>query len=178
MVTVFWFARGLPQPEARRTQELACSYARVVAEEEWPMMERGEENPKAWGLLDDLRGTVVALHPTSPSQVELYGNELRAVHDLGDARRDRLLEADAGLPVLLWVVLLIGTVIVVAFTYLFGLRSTAIHTLMVTALALTIGLVLFTIAMLDFPFRGDISVGPDAFQLVLHRIKHSKLSEL
>src|SRR4051794_23680954 len=27
--TVFWLARGLPQPEARRTQELARSYARA-----------------------------------------------------------------------------------------------------------------------------------------------------
>jgi cation transporter-like permease len=75
-------------------------------------------------------------------------------------------------------VLLVGGVITVGFTYLFGLRSTTVHTLMVAALALTIGLVLFTIAALDFPFRGDIRVGPDAFQSVLVRIDQSKLSEL
>ena len=178
VATVFWLARGLPQPEARRTQELARSYARVVAEEEWPMMQRGEESSKAWGLLDDLRGSVVALHPTTATQVALYDNELQAVRDLGDDRRDRLLEANQGLPALLWTVLLVGGVIVVGFTYLFGLRSTIVHTLMVAALALTIGLVLFTIAALDFPFRGDVRVGPDAFQSVLHRIDRSKLSEL
>ena len=178
VATVFWLARGLPQPEARRTQELARSYARVVAEEEWPMLGRGEESSIAWELLDDLRGGVVALHPTTPTQVALYDNELQAVRDLGDDRRDRLLEANQGLPALLWAVLLVGGVIVVGFTYLFGLRSTTIHTLMVAALALTIGLVLFTIAALDFPFRGDIRVGPDAFQSVLARIDQSKLSEL
>ena len=34
VATVFWLARGLPQLEARHTQELARSYARVVAKEE------------------------------------------------------------------------------------------------------------------------------------------------
>jgi hypothetical protein len=48
---------------------------------------------------------------------------------------------------------LIGDVIVVAFTYLFGLQSTLVHTLMVAALALTIALVLFTVGALDYPFR-------------------------
>lgn len=68
--------------------------------------------------------------------------------------------------------------IVVGFTYLFDLRSTAAHMLMVAALALTIGLVLFTIGALDYPFSGDIRVGPDAFNSVIERMEHSKLSDL
>jgi hypothetical protein len=176
--TVFWLARGLPQPEARRTQELARSYARVVIKEEWPLMRRDEDSPKAWALLDELRGVVVSLHPKTVAEATTYDNEARAVSDLGDARRDRLLEADQGLPALLWAVLLVGGVVTVAFTYLFGLRSTLVHTTMVAALALTIGLVLFSISALDYPFRGAVRVGPDAFQSVLYRIDQSKLSEL
>jgi hypothetical protein len=42
-------------------------------------------------------------------------------------------------------------VITVGFTYLFGLRSTTMHTMMVAALALTIALVLLTISALDYP---------------------------
>jgi hypothetical protein len=53
------------------------------------------------------------------------------IHDLNDARRDRLVDAKEGLPALLWVVLLLGGVIVVGFTYLFGLDNTLVHTLMV-----------------------------------------------
>jgi hypothetical protein len=75
-------------------------------------------------------------------------------------------------------VLLLGGAIVVSFTYLFGLRSTTVHTLMVAALALSIGLVLFTIGALDYPFRGDVRIGPDAFQFVLERFEQSKLSDL
>jgi hypothetical protein len=75
-------------------------------------------------------------------------------------------------------VLLIGAVIIVAFTYLFGLQSTLVHTLMVAALALTIALVLFTVGALDYPFKGDIRVRPDAFLSVLKRFERSTLSDL
>jgi lipid-A-disaccharide synthase-like uncharacterized protein len=68
---------------------------------------------------------------------------------LNDARRDRLVDAEEGLPALLWVVLLLGGVIVVGFTYLFGLDNTLVHTLMVGALAAVIALSLFTVGALD-----------------------------
>ena len=178
LAAVFWLAHYLPESQARDVQELARSYARVVIQEEWPLMRQGKASPKAWDLLDELRGSLVELHPTTDAQVVLYDNELQRIHELGDARRARLLKADEGLPAILWVVLLLGGAIVVSFTYLFGLRSTTVHTLMVAALALSIGLVLFTIGALDYPFRGDVRVGPDAFQFVLERFEQSKLSDL
>jgi hypothetical protein len=89
-----------------------------------------------------------------------------------------LLEAEQGLPVILWVVLIGGGIVVVSFTYLFGLDSTVIHLLMVAALALIISLVLFTVAALNFPFKGDITFSPDAMEQVLRRFENSKLSDL
>ena len=178
LAAVFWLAHYLPESQARDVQELARSYARVVIQEEWPLMRQGKASPKAWELLDELRGSIGALQPTTDAQVVLYDHELQRIHELGDARRARLLKADEGLPAILWIVLLLGGAIVVSFTYLFGLRSTTVHTLMVAALALSIGLVLFTIGALDYPFRGDVRVGPDAFQFVLERFEQSKLSDL
>src|SRR5215210_7807641 len=60
---IFWFAHTLPQPEGRHIQELARSYAQVVVEEEWPLMEQGKASPKAWDTLDELRGTILGLDP-------------------------------------------------------------------------------------------------------------------
>jgi hypothetical protein len=76
------------------------------------------------------------------------------------------------------VVLIAGGIIVVGFTYLFGLESTAIHLLMVGSLALVIALVLFTVAAMNFPFKGDVTIHPDAMQHVLDRFRTSKLSGL
>jgi hypothetical protein len=49
---------------------------------------------------------------------------------------------------------------------------------MVGALALIISLVLFTVATLNYPFKGEVRVGPEAFEQVLGRFESSDLSDL
>jgi hypothetical protein len=175
---IFWIAHQLPQPEGRRIQELARSYSRVVVEEEWPLMERGKASPRAWATLDDLRDSVQSFQPTTDAQVALYQEAIGRMDELSDARRERLLAADEGLPGILWVVLIIGGVLVVGFTYLFGMENNLTHMLMVASLALIISLVLFTVAALNYPFRGDVHVAPEAFKQVLERFESSDLSDL
>ena len=175
---IFWLAHRLPQPEGRHLQELARSYARTEVNEEWPLMERGKVSPKAWAILDEIRNEIQSMKPATDTQQVLYEQGLQQVSELADARRERLLDAKEGLPAILWVVLIVGGVEAVGFTYLFGLESTTVHVLMVTSLTLIIALVLFTVAALDYPFEGDIHISPDAFEQVLGRFESSKLSDL
>jgi hypothetical protein len=178
LAEVFWLADRMPETEGRHIQELARSYARVVVNEEWSLMAREKSSSRAWDLLDDIRTSLQNFDPSTPEEQVVYEQSLERMRDLADARRDRLLEAEQGLPGILWVVLITGGVIVVGFTYLFGLDSTLIHLLMVASLALIIALVLFTVAALNFPFKGDITIGPDAMEHVLGRFETSKLSNL
>ena len=178
LAEIFWIADGLPAEDGQRVQELCREYARVVVEDEWPLMQSGKASPEAWVLLDDIRAGLQNVDPSTPGQQVIYEQSLERVRDLADARRDRLLEAESGLPGILWVVLITGGVITVGFTYLFGLDSTIIHLLMVGSLALVLALVLFTVGALNFPFEGDITIHPDAMQHVLDRFRTSKLSDL
>src|SRR5687768_8798071 len=176
---IFWFAHALPQPEGRHIQELARSYAEVVVEEEWPLMAQGRSSPKAWATLDDLRATILGLDPPTGAQQVRYNQVLEQLHALGDARRERLLAASEGLATILWVVLIGGALITIAFTYLFGLENTVVHTLMVAALAMILSASLFTVAALDYPLsKGDVRIHPAAFEQVLERFQESKLSDL
>ena len=61
-------------------------------------MRDGKSSQKAYELLDGMRASVEALHPTNYAQTVLYDNLLQRLHELGDARRARLLEAEEGLP--------------------------------------------------------------------------------
>jgi Ca2+/Na+ antiporter len=178
LAELFWLGHRLPETEGHQLQELTRSYARVVVDEEWPLMARGESSPRAWALIDEIRLTVQNMNPDTEAEQVLYDQGLERVHDLADARRDRLVEAREGIPSILWVVLVVGAIVTVGFTYLFGIDSTTTHTLMVALLAFVIGLVLFTIGSLEYPFSGDARLGPDAFELVLKRFASSKLSVL
>jgi hypothetical protein len=178
LAEIFWIADRMPEPEGHHVQALCRAYARVVVRDEWPLMAEEKSSPKAWNLLDDIRSGLQDFQPATPAQNVVYEQGYVSMRDLADARRHRLLEARQGLPIILWVVLIVGGIIVVGFTYLFGLQSTLIRLLMVASLALIISLVLFTVAALDFPFEGDITIHPDALEQVLDRFETSKLSGL
>ncbi|HSL00478.1 MAG TPA: DUF4239 domain-containing protein [Rubrobacteraceae bacterium] len=175
LAEVFFIAHQLPEPERSRLRELARTYARVVVEEEWPLMEEGRESERAWEALDGVRRTIQGFEPTTDAEQVLYGEELDRVNELADARRERLLDAQEGIPTILWVVLAVGGVITVSFTYLFGLRSNWAHTAMVAALTAILTMVLFTIGVLEYPFSGTAGLEPIAFELVLERFAESDL---
>lgn len=178
LAEVFYLADAMPEERGRHVQEMARSYARVVVHEEWQLMEREGSSPKAWDLLDGIRANLQEYEPSTLREQIVYEQGLERTRDLADARRERLLEAEKGLPTILWVVLLVGGVVVVCFTYLFGLDSTAIQLLMVGSLALIIALDLFTVAALNYPFKGEIMVRPEAMEQVLRRFETSRLSDL
>ena len=178
LAEIFWLGHRFPPAEGRRLQELTRSYAQVVVDEEWPLMAHGESSPRAWALIDEIRLIIQNQDPDTDAEQVLYQQGLEHLHDLGDARTDRLVESREGIPLILWVVLVVGAVVTVGFTYLFGMDSTTTHTLMVAALSLVIGLVLFTIGSLEYPFSGDVHLSPEAFNQVLSRFESSKLSLL
>ncbi len=178
LAEIVWLAHQFTEPQRPQIQERTRSYAQVVVEEEWPLMAEGRSSPRAWALLDEIRGALKGFEPRTQAGQVHYQEGLDRIHDLADARRMRLAEVSEGIPAILWVVLGVGGLVTVNFTYLFGLENTWSHRLMVAALAELIALVLFTIAALDYPFSGGARIGPGAFKLILNRLETSKLGEL
>jgi Protein of unknown function (DUF4239) len=168
---VYQLAVSLPEPERGRIQDLATSYARVVVEEEWPLMREGRTSPRAEALEAELQRSIQDFEPRTQVEQALQSEGLTQVDELDEERALRLLEVREGLPPILWVVLIAGGVITVAFTYLFGMETPWLHMLAVAALTVIIALILFTIAALEYPFDGSAQVGPEAFELVLHEIE-------
>jgi hypothetical protein len=180
---VAWLAHRLPEPERHVLQEDARSYAQEVVDEEWPRMEQGlgggvQSLPEGWDLIDDMRGTLQEVEPSTEAEQELYAEGLDRISRFGDARRMRLVAAEEGIPGVLWVVLVFGAVVAVGFTYLFGLRNTWAHRLMVMSLTAIIVLVIFAIGAMEYPFSGGARIEPEAFELILERFETSKLSDL
>ena len=179
---IAWLASRLPETERYQLQEHARSYAQEVVDHEWPLMEQGIEGqrgtPEGWNLVDDMRATLQDFEPSTEAEQNLHAEGLDQIDRLGDARRMRFVAAEAGIPGVLWAVLVFGAVVVVGFTYLFGLRNSWAHRLMVMSLTAVIALVLFTIGVMEYPFSGGARVDPGAFELILERFETSKLSDL
>jgi hypothetical protein len=171
---IYWLANSFPDSKRQQVQDLVRSYAQVVIDQEWPMMADAQASPDAWALMDQLRESVQNFEVSTSTDQVLYDQGLTRAHELSDARRLRLLDADTYVPTILWAILISGGVITVGFTYLFGLEKTWAHMLRVGALAVITASALFTIYALEYPFAGEPRVTPDALELDLQRFGGSQ----
>jgi hypothetical protein len=163
-------AHGFSDPVRLRAQDQVRTYARLVIEDEWPLLAQGTASQEAEAAIEELRRLYWQMEPQTTRENAVYAESLSRLSDLSDSRQERLLASRNGLPTIMWVVLLVGGMITVAFTYFFGLKSMGSQSLMTAALAGTIALVLYLITAINYPYRGDIAVHPEGFQNVLERM--------
>jgi hypothetical protein len=98
---------------------------------------------------------------------ELYSESLRGINKLAEYRRLRVFSGNNTIPSIIWVVLLIGGLITVSYTYLLGVRNIRAQYLMTAALTVTVTLILVLIYILDHPFTGASSVSLKPLQEVI-----------
>lgn len=159
---VYRDADDFPQSQAIRSA--LRSYTKVVAEDEWPAMAHGGQSPEADALIEQLDRTVRQLDVRSMRQEDVHQQMLVAMDQALRDRDVRLTMSSTGISSVMWLVLMLGAVVTVAFTYLFGYKHGPMRGAMAGSLGLLIGLVLFLTVSLDYPFKGGITIGPEAFE--------------
>jgi hypothetical protein len=154
-------------PQSRRVRAAITQYVNTVMNEEWPQMRQGGYSLRARREVEAIDSEVRALGVNNARAQNVQSQMLQAMEQTLSDRDERMSIDAHGINVIMWIVLGAGAIITVGFTYLFGFKQTVMQQLMIGSLSLLIGLVLFLTFSLDYPFRGDISVGPDAFQNAL-----------
>jgi Protein of unknown function (DUF4239) len=134
-------------------------------------MAQGRTSPRAEALAAELRSSIQDFEPRTEAEQALQSEGLTQVGELDENRTLRLLKVRDGSPPILWVVLVVGGVITVVFTYLIGMETPWLHMLAVAALTVLATLILYTDSVLEYPFNDAARVGPDAFELVLRQIE-------
>jgi hypothetical protein len=84
-----------------------------------------------------------------------------------EARRSRLIAAEGTVPYVIWLVLLGGAAVTIAFTFFFGTESLLAQTVMTGLLALLISSELLVVIAIDRPFTGSVKVHTTALEEVL-----------
>jgi hypothetical protein len=159
-------------PVERRTelQEGLRHYTREVIDVAWPAQRRGTIPSGGIELLDAFQKKLVVFEPSSEGQKILHAEAYREYDRLVEFRRLRLQSVTGGLSAALWFMLLGGAFICIAITWFFYMRNQSMHFWMTVLLSALLGLLIFELATIDYPFRGDMSVSPDAFVTVYEQL--------
>lgn len=158
--SLFRIARTIPAPTGQELQLAALKYAKDVVTQEWELMADGQASPVVWEDYDRLWQIQEQWKPLSPSEVQLYGNVVNQLEDLGAARRLRLLSSQDQIPQLLWLLLVLGGIVTVAYACLFGSNYVGLHALTAGALAGLTAFILFVILEMATPYSGALALDP------------------
>ena len=162
-----------PEPIRTELQQGVRDYTRYVIDEAWPLQRQGKVPSGGFELMTRFQVTLTTFEPTTEGQKLLHGETLRAYNTTIQTRRLRLDAVGTGLPKVMWVVIVFGAFISLSSAFFFKVKDARLHILEVLLLAVFIGLVIFMILSLDRPFRGDLGIGADPYQLVFDQLMKS-----
>ena len=160
-----------PEPPRAAMQEKLKDYTRNVIDVAWPMQRKGQTPKGGTELMTALQKSMFPFEPQTQGQMAVHQEALRQFNRLSELRRLRVLSATSGLPGTIWYVLILGAAASIVLTWLFSVENVRRHLFLTGLYSGLIGLLIFLIAALDNPYRGEFSVGPDAFELVLDRMQ-------
>lgn len=154
---------GFPEPTRGELQGTLRQFTRSVIDVSWPLQSQGHIPVEAPRIMGQLFDQMYAFEPADDGDAAVLAEALAQANTLVTLQRTRLAGINIGIPPLMWWVVVIGTIINIMLIWMVNGRR-HIHIMLTGLLSGFMGLVIFLIAAMDHPFRGDVSVGPEAIE--------------
>lgn len=162
---IFRLAGAADDCDVVKLRKQCLEYANVVVNDEWKMMEKHKMSDSAWNVYGDMWQEILHCEPKTQGQSNIHQSLLAAITQLGECRRARSAQLSYALPYSLWVIVTVGAVATIFFTYFFGAEKLAIQLTMTSIVAIVLSLNIFLLISFDDPFSGDVRISPAPFQV-------------
>lgn len=163
---------AFPSPQKEIMQKQLANYMDYIIHVAWPMHQKGITKTNGTELLSDFHEVLYTFEPKTPREEIVMGEALRQFNRISELRRLRLSSVTQGMPGIIWVMIFIGAGITLSICWLFNIPNLRLHVILNGLIGVAVGTLIYLIVMLDYPFRGVLSISPDAYQDVLdHLVK-------
>jgi hypothetical protein len=170
------YAETLPPAQSAAMKAQTARYVQIVEQQEWPAMARGRAVGRAGSaviaqLWHSVDGPGAAGAPAGgaldETAVARQAEARAALRELVVSRDARLAAADAGLPKVMWLALIVGDVLTLSNALMFGVKGSGEYLAIVAMLSAMSALMLFAVYELEFPFQRGESVTVEVFSSVV-----------
>jgi len=159
-----------PDPMRQDLQEILREYSRYVIDEAWPLQRRGIIQEAGTARITAFQQKLLSFQPTTRAQEILHAETIHQFNVYLALSHLRLHSVTTGLPAVLWYVVIVGAILSIALTWLVSIRQLRAHLVVVGMLSLFIGLLVFLVAAMDNPYRGEFSITSEAFESIYRRL--------
>src|SRR5262245_53478131 len=158
-------------PEAHRSKLTAILrvYTELVIKEDWPLQKKGLIPTKGTKVINELEKELMKFEPQTVTQQIMHAETIHQLNAFTEARRARLQAVTTGIPALLWAVVIIGAGVAIFLMWILDMKLMA-HFFLSGVVSFYLATLIALVAAMDNPFRGEVSVEPEAYQMVLDTV--------
>jgi len=165
LLALYRDASEFPSTQRVELRPLLRDYCRHIIDEEWPVQRQGIVPLGANAYLAPIRKGLLEFEPTTKQDESLHDEAVKHFDDLKEHGRHRRYAAQAGIPTVMWYVVIVGTIINFALMWLFDMRFVT-QLFLGGLLAFFLGALILLIAVLERPYRSvDYGVSPKPYEL-------------
>ena len=164
---IFHLTTVFPSPSGEMMRQTLLDYVSSVYNEELKRMSQGEISLHSNQAMLKLITTFYQLDEKAVPNREIYAEALKRLNNLAEYRRLRIFAGNDTVPPVIWLVLLVGSLISISYTYFFGMKNIRAQYLIAASLTVTITMILFLIYVLDHPFTGTSRVSSEPLKQVM-----------
>ncbi|HVU20791.1 MAG TPA: DUF4239 domain-containing protein [Rhizomicrobium sp.] len=169
---------GLPATVRAQVRQDMIAYAKTMIASEWPLMKEGRFDESAPMISMHAIDAVGSFTPADNGQSNAQSAVLQELTAIHDARQQRIAINGAGISWFEWLVLAVGAACIVCFCWLFGVRNLRTHILMTSTVVTMIVSILVLLFELQYPFRSNVGIGPQAWQGALAHLHQMQSGEM
>ena len=170
-ISSLWYdVSAYPEPQRARLRADLRGFTHAVIDSAWPAQSHGAHSEADARWIANLQADLDQFNPATAGQAMLGTEALTAFNALVRTRTLRAQQADGGLPPVVWWVVILGGLLNIALTWLFVIRPLSAHMLLTGSLSALVGLLIFLIAAMDHPLRGEVSISSTPYQDVFTRL--------
>lgn len=160
---LYQLTKAIPASNRSALRAVLADYVKQAIDENWEAIARGEQKEGTNDEYRKLWQAIADFDPHGGREEGAYGAMLTTMQQLSDARRFRKVTGRTGVSPVLWLILVAGGVVTIAFTYFFGVTSWRTHVAMIAFMAFFLSLNVFLIALYNNPYRADLGVKAAGF---------------
>jgi len=158
-----------PEPHRSELRGLLKNFLAHELGPQWQAQKEGKILDGGLKLTEFQEG-LMRFQPHTETEKIVQAEAFSQFNRYTEVRRHRLAHVTSGLPPTLWYVVFIGGWLSIIMTYFFEYPCIRLHMTLTALMSAFIGLLVFLIVDMDWPFRGELSVNPEPLQLILDKM--------
>jgi hypothetical protein len=158
-----------PEPYRTKLMTVLRVYTEFVIKEAWPLQQRGLIPTKGTKIINQFERELMKFEPLTITQQIMHAEAIHQLNAFTEARRARLEAVGTGIPAILWTVVIIGAGVAIFLMWILDMKLVS-HFVLSGVVSFYLGTLIALVAAMDNPFRGEVSVSSDPYQMVLDTV--------